>query len=117
MKFHFSIIGHGEGDTEVEFVECLQYMMAEYNRRLTTPKFNGDDKQYEESAYVFLNPNPEYNRYSVEYNSVGYTGLTNETDEEIRERHLKDVKEMSKHLKSTKFNSYQVLVREDCIED
>lgn len=42
MKFHFAITGHGEAANEIEFVEWLQNLMAEYNKRHTsiTPKFN-----------------------------------------------------------------------------
>jgi hypothetical protein len=41
MKFDFAIIGHGEAASEVQFVEWLQDMMAEYNKQYTTtPRFN-----------------------------------------------------------------------------
>lgn len=37
MKFHFSVIGHAEAETECLMVEWLQDIFREYNERSGSP--------------------------------------------------------------------------------
>lgn len=37
MKFHFTVIGHAEADTETLLVEWLHDMVSDYNERSGSP--------------------------------------------------------------------------------